>query len=112
DNGQTHPVPPDARTDSARLYSPQAPQTLVQLIRGHYTSVSEISGDRQAPSTVADSRASRDNRPPSPVGGGLRLVQIESEAEPEAAPSWVRCWLSIVRSGLNAPILSSKLGTR
>src|SRR5208337_5023574 len=36
---QTRPLPPNPGTDSARLYRPQEPQTFVQLIRGHYTSV-------------------------------------------------------------------------
>jgi hypothetical protein len=39
-------LPPNSRTDPARLHQPERPQTFVQLIHGHYTS--RLRGQRSA----------------------------------------------------------------
>ena len=41
---QTRALPPNSRADPARLYGPKDPQTKDQLIRGHYTSGSNLGG--------------------------------------------------------------------
>lgn len=80
--GRTLPMSPDSGTNQARPHRAKKPQTLVQLIRGHYTG------------WLSEMRFAVGVSDPSPeaIGASLR------PSSPQASRSWLFCRLPLIEA--------------